>query len=108
MLYLQQFHFSLEHRAGKHHANADAMSRVPAVTPVLDILQKLVTDLTTIKTAQQADEVPSPLISVLTQGQSPPSATCKPPGLKKAEYCVVHSIHHHHRKVIYKLSSQTV
>ena len=45
MLYLQQFHFSFKHRPGKHHNNADAMSRVPAVTPVLTILQQLVTDL---------------------------------------------------------------
>ena len=84
MLYLQQFHFSFEHWAGKYHANADAMSRVPAVTPVLAILQQLVTDLATVKSAQQADEVLSPLISALTQGQTPPSATCKAPGLKRA------------------------
>ena len=73
LLYLQQFNFSFKHRSGKNHGNADAMSRVLATSSVLAIFQQLVTDSSTIKTAQQTDKALSQLIMALTQGHPLPS-----------------------------------
>ena len=33
------FNFTWEHRAGKHHSNTDAMSRLPPTNPVLGVFQ---------------------------------------------------------------------
>jgi len=38
LMYLQQFQFTVEYRMGKQHANADAMSRVPASTAVMPVI----------------------------------------------------------------------
>ena len=57
------------------------MSRIPATSSVLAISQRLVSDLSTIKAAQQADRALSPLITALAQGHSLPSGLA--PGLKR-------------------------
>ena len=67
ILYLQQFDFLFEHRPGKNHGNADAMSQLPATSSIFAIFQRLVADLSTMKAAQKADRVLSPLITALAQ-----------------------------------------
>ena len=41
LMYLQQFEFHVEYRAGKHHTNADALSRIPSADTVLSVSQSL-------------------------------------------------------------------
>ena len=81
ILYLQQFDFLFEHRPGKNHGNADAMSRLPATSSIFAIFQQLVADLSAMKAAQQADRVLSPLITALAQGHPLPPGL--PSGLKR-------------------------
>ena len=38
MMYLQQFDFQVEHRAGRNHGNADAMSRIPSSDLAMPVL----------------------------------------------------------------------
>jgi len=80
MLYLQQFDFSFKHRPGKHHANADTMSRIPpAQQPILPVLYQ-VTNHDAIKSAQQSDPSLSAIIQALTHGK--PIPTNVAPGLR--------------------------
>jgi len=79
MLYLQQFHFTFQHRPGKAHGNADAMSRVP--NPVFPVLHQLAANLDTIKAAQAADSTLSDLIKALASGCPPPTNVA--PGLRR-------------------------
>ena len=75
-MYLQQFHFTVEYRAGKQHTNADALSRVPASNPVMPvILKQLSTPLMEVKTAQHADNQLSTVIKALTSNNPLPSTT---------------------------------
>ena len=71
-LYLQQFNFTWEHRPGKHHCNADALSRLPPTCPVLALFQQLSPNID-IKTAQCNDNILSPLISALSNKSAPPA-----------------------------------
>ena len=73
MLYLQQFDFTFQHRPGKHHANANAMSRVCSTQPILPVLlQPITADLDSMKAAQQDDASLSGMIMALTSGQPIP------------------------------------
>ena len=74
MLYLQQFNFSFEDRAGKDHGNADAMSRLPVSSPVFAISQQFANDL-------MLHSLLAPLVSTLSQGHPLPSTIA--PGLRK-------------------------
>ena len=83
MLYLQQFNFTFQHRPGKHHTNADAMSRIhSAQQPILPILYQMTADPDTIKTAQQDDDSLSCIVTALTHGQLIPADVA--PGLRRA------------------------
>ena len=66
ILYLQQFNFTWEHRAGKHHSNADTMSCLPPTNLVLGVFQQLSPNIDSIKTTQRADKILSPVISALS------------------------------------------
>ena len=68
MLYLQQFHFTFQHRSGKFHGNADALSRAP--NPVFPVLHQLAANLDTIRTAQAGDTT---LMKALTSGCTIPT-----------------------------------
>ena len=80
MLYLQQFNFTFQHRSGKLHGNADALSRVPK--PVFPVLHQLAANLDTIRTAQVADTTLSNLMKALTDGCTIPANVA--PGLRRA------------------------
>ena len=82
ILYLQQFNFTWEHRAGKHHSNADAMSRLPPTNPVLGVFQQLSPDIDSIKTAQRTDKILLPVISALSSRS--PLPTDVAPGLRRS------------------------
>ena len=64
MLYLQQFHFTFQHRSGKFQCNADALCRAP--NPVFPVLHQLVVNLDAIRTVQVADTMLSDLMKALT------------------------------------------
>jgi len=81
MLYLQQFDFTFHHRPGKYHANADAMSRMYVVHPILPVLHQATADLGTLQTAQQANDSLSRIISTLSQGLPIPADVA--PGLQR-------------------------
>ena len=51
------------------------MSKLPATSSIFVIFQQLVADLSTMKAAQQADRILSPLITALAQGRSLPPGT---------------------------------
>jgi len=78
MLYLQQFEFTWEHRAGKNHTNADALSRVGSV---LRVFHQLSSPIANIKAAQQADKVLSPIIAALNSDVPLPPDVA--PGLRR-------------------------
>ena len=80
MLYLQRFNFTFQHRSGKLHGNADALSRVP--NPVFNVLHQLATSLDTIRTAQAADGTLSNLLKALSGGGTIPASVA--PGFKHA------------------------
>ena len=82
ILYLQQFNFTWEHRAGKHHSNADAMSRLPPTNPVLGVFQQLSPNIDGIKTDQHTDEILSPIISALSNRSPLPADVA--PGLRRS------------------------
>ena len=79
MLYLQQFDFTFHHRPGKNYANADAMSRLHPIHPILPVLHQTIADLTVLKATQQTDDSLSQIITTLTQGNPVPADV--PPGL---------------------------
>ena len=62
-LYLQQFEFTWEHRAGKSHTNVDTLSRVSTSDSVLGVFQQLSSPIANIKAAQQADKVLSLIVT---------------------------------------------
>ena len=80
LMYLQQFQFTVEYRMGKQHANADAMSRVPASTAVMPVISHQLSTSVDIIAAQQADDQLSTVMKALTTKSPLPSTT--PPGLK--------------------------
>ena len=82
MLYLQQINFTFKHRPGKHHANADALSRICPAQPILPVLQPLMANLNSMKAAQHDDTSLSSLITALSSGQPIPPDVA--PGLKRA------------------------
>ena len=84
ILYLQQFTFTWEHRAGKHHNNADAMSRLPPTDPVLGVFHQWSPNTDTIKAAQCTDNILSPVVSALATNGSLPTNTA--PGLR---HCIM-------------------
>jgi len=81
MLYLQQFEFTWEHRAGKNHSNADTLSRIASPNSVLGVFHQLSPPVANIKAAQQTDKLLSPIISALNSNS--PLPTDVPPGLKR-------------------------
>ena len=105
ILYLQQFNFTWEHRAGKHHSNADTMSRLPPTNPVLGVFQQLSPNIDSIKTAQRADKILSPVISALSSRSPLPVDVAGVPFWKK-EYYAEDSVHHHQLNVTYRWSHE--
>ena len=79
---MQQFDFTWEHRAGKNHTNADALSRVAPSNSVLGVFHQFSPPIANIKTAQQADKMLSPIISALNSDSPLPADVV--PGLKHA------------------------
>ena len=80
-MYLQQFQFTVEYRAGKQHTNADALSRMPASTAVVPVISnELTTPLPDINAAEQEDDQLSTVIKALANKNPLPSSTA--PGLK--------------------------
>ena len=82
LMYLQQFDFSEEHRARKHHTNADTLSRIPPADVVMSLTHSLLGNSSVdIRAAQQADKQLSPVITALSTKTPPPHHTA--PGLKQ-------------------------
>ena len=79
---MQQFDFHVEYQARKHNTNADALSRIPPVEPVLQVTHNLLeTSPLDIRAAQQADKHISPVIIALSTNSLPPHNNA--PGLKQ-------------------------
>ena len=75
-LTIQQFSFTINHRSGKTHGNADALSRRP-IFPTLALLKQFkIKDY--ILTLQQQDERRSYLIAYLKSDQLPPNNKMAP------------------------------
>ena len=88
--------FTLEHRSGKQHGNAVAMSHLRPPNPVLGVLQTLFANEDAFKTAQRAGSILLPVIFALANNSSFPSN--KAPGLQhsfmEVEFCVENFVHH--------------
>ena len=73
LMYLQQFEFYVEYRAGKHHTNADVLSWIPSADTVMSVSQSLLGNSSIdIRAAQHGDEQLSPIITALCINSSPP------------------------------------
>ena len=66
-MYLQQFDFSVVHKAGKHHTNADTLSWIPPADVVMSLTHSLLGNSPVdIRAAQQADKQLSPVITAVS------------------------------------------
>lgn len=82
MMYLQQFDFQVEYRAGKNHGNADTMSRIPSSDLAMSVLiAELGGNVTEVQAAQSADPELVPIITALSNSNPPPRNIA--PGLKR-------------------------
>ena len=82
IMYLQQFNFEIDYRAGKDHTNADALSRLPPADGVMPVMEYHLGDAAVdVLSAQQADEQLSPIIVALSDNIPLPRGTA--PGLKQ-------------------------
>ena len=76
IMYLQQFDFHVEHRTGKNHGNADAMSRIPSSEVVMPVIHhELGQNLTETHAAQVADPALVPIITALATNNPLPRQT---------------------------------
>ena len=86
MMYLQQFNFKVEHRPGRAHGNADALSRQPPTDPIISVIQQqLGKNLDDLQSAQLADPDLARIITALSSYSTLPSNIA--PGLKNAFLC---------------------
>ena len=79
IIFLQQFDFAMEHRPGKEHNNADALSRIPVpaedlVTAIQDVWT--LGDMNELREAQAADIKISNTIEAIRQGNPINRQTC--------------------------------
>ena len=79
ILFLQQFDFEMEHRPGKEHGNADALSRRPVpegslVTAIQDVWA--LGDMNELREAQSADVKISNTMRAINQGSSTNRPAC--------------------------------
>ena len=81
IMYLQQFNFEVQYRAGKDHTNTDALSRLPPADGVMTIMEYRLGDTVDVQTVQQTDEQLSPIIVALSNNTPLPRGTT--PGLKQ-------------------------
>ena len=82
IMYLQQFNFQVEYRAGKDHTNADALSCLPPSDGVMSVMEYHLGDAAVdVMSAQQADEQLSSIIGALSDNIPLPRETA--PGLKQ-------------------------
>ena len=66
IMYLQQFDFEVQFRAGKVHTNADVLSRLPPADGVMPILEHQLGEGIDVQKAQETDEQLSPIIVALS------------------------------------------
>ena len=81
IMYLQQFNFEVQYRAGKDHTNADVLSRLPPADEVMTVMEYHLGGTVDVQTAQQTDEQLSPIIVALSNNTPLPRGTA--PGLKQ-------------------------
>ena len=81
IMYLQQFNFEVQFRAGKEHTNADALSQLLPTDGVMPVMEHHLDGAVDVQTAQQTDEQLSPIIKTLSDDAPLPRGTA--PGLKQ-------------------------
>ena len=81
IMYLQQFNFEVQFRAGKEHTNAKALSRLPPADGVMLVMEYHLGVAVDVQTAQRTDEQLSPIIVALSDDAPLPRGTA--PGLKQ-------------------------
>jgi len=66
IMFLQQFNFEFQYRAGKEHSNDDALSRLPPVDGVLPVREYHLGGAADVQRAKRTDELLSPIIKALS------------------------------------------
>ena len=70
-MYLQQFNFEVQYRAGKENTNADALSRLPPADVVMPVMEIGGTRVD-VQVAQKADEQLSSIVTALSSNSPVP------------------------------------
>ena len=85
LLFLQQFQYRIVYRPGKHHTNADALSRIPAPETLVTAVQNFLPSYSPnqLRSAQMDDAQLKPIMEALERQMAMPLDT--PPGLQRAQ-----------------------
>lgn len=87
LLFLQQFQYQIVYKPGKHHTNADTLSRIPSPEALVATIQGFLPSysLDQLQSAQLEDAQLRPVVVALKSGKPLPAGT--PPGLRRGRLC---------------------